>query len=193
MDRTIDAVTNVHATPGRVHAVLVSEPWRLVADAPSREAITSRCFTTRMRVGLAARLSLEHTVGVTFGHAEPGQHECATRLPVRWTPVGHDRLVPAFDGHLEVISTDGRGTQLRVVGRCRPPLGVLGRLGHAIAGGRVADRSIDDLLHRMGVRLDAEVLRRLDTAPYCAAARPAPLNDTGPAGRLAAPPSTHGR
>ena len=84
-------------------------------------------------------------------------------VPIRWVPVTHTRLLPSFDGVVEVVAVDG-GAELAISGTYGIPLGAVGRFGDGLLGRRVAQQSLRVLAARMAGEIDRHVARRLDHA-----------------------------
>lgn len=73
-------------------------------------------------------------------------------LPLWWEDSEHPQLFPTFDGGLEVRA-DGAGTEIRLVGSYRPPLGPLGRFADGLVGHRVVTASLESFLTDVADRL----------------------------------------
>jgi hypothetical protein len=92
---------------------------------------------------------------VTVGYGPPMEEDDGTAvLPLWWEATEHPWLFPTFDGGLEVEETHD-GTELRLVGSCRPPLGRLGAVADEIAGFRLARAALDAFLGEVADRLTA--------------------------------------
>jgi hypothetical protein len=102
--------------------------------------------------------AVRHDVKVMLG--VPCSAEGETWVPITWEPAGHARLLPNFDGVLEVVATDD-GTELSITGTYRIPLGAVGRFGDGVIGRRIAQQSIRGLATRMAGEIDRHVERRI--------------------------------
>ena len=87
------------------------------------------------------------------GFASVVEEEDGTRvLPLWWEAAEQSWLFPTFDGGLEIRPDDG-GTELRLEGRYRPPLGAAGALVNRAVLNRAATASLEALLDRLSARL----------------------------------------
>jgi hypothetical protein len=73
-------------------------------------------------------------------------------LPLWWEAADQPWLFPSFDGGLE-IRPDDAGTELRLEGHYRPPLGPAGALVNRAVLNRAATASLETLLDRMSAQL----------------------------------------
>jgi hypothetical protein len=73
-------------------------------------------------------------------------------LPLWWEAADQPWLFPTFEGGLEVRPGDG-GTELRLEGIYRPPLGAAGGLVNRTILNRAATASLESLLERVSERL----------------------------------------
>ena len=89
----------------------------------------------------------------------------AVVLPLAWQAADHPRRFPTFEGLLEVsaLSHHPPQVQLALLGTVRPPLGVVGAIGDAVAGRELGDGALRDLLDRIADRLVAVVAERAST------------------------------
>lgn len=92
----------------------------------------------------------------------------AVVLPLAWQAADHPRRFPTFKGLLEVsaLSNHPPQVQLALVGTVRPPLGVVGAIGEAVAGREIGDEALTDLLDRIADRLAAVVAERTATRSH---------------------------
>lgn len=73
-------------------------------------------------------------------------------LPLWWEAAEQPWLFPTFEGGLEVRPVPG-GTELRLEGRYRPPLGAAGCLVNRTILNRAASASLESLLESLSQRL----------------------------------------
>lgn len=66
-----------------------------------------------------------------------------------------------------------RGSRLTIAGSYGVPLGPIGKFGAAVVGHRLARAALDNLVEKLGRRLDTEAARRRASISY----RPAPYNE----------------
>ena len=128
-----------------------------VLGGDERHGERRRRFSMPLTVDLGAGTTLRQVVEVTAGRltSEGGG---VLRMPLAWTVTGR-QLFPTFEGAIE-IRPDEPGSELVLTGRYEVPSGLLGRVGDAAAGRRVAQRSLEELVAELGRRLDAVVERR---------------------------------
>jgi hypothetical protein len=109
---------------------------------------------TRIALNMRSGARLQQDVVVEIGLPVSDEH--LTRWPVSWHPVGHARVLPAFEGELELADT-APGTELTVSGSYRPPLGVVGVIVAGMVGHRVAEASVEGFIAATARRIDAAV------------------------------------
>ena len=149
--RPVELVRVVPVALDSAVAVFDREPHRLIG---SGRAYPIAWGELRADLGFqlpgAGRLGREVRVG--FG---PLIDEDGTRtLPVWWEAAEHPELFPTFDGGLELRAAPD-GTELRLVGSYRPPLGAWGRFADGLAGHRVVTASLEAFLEATAQRLTA--------------------------------------
>jgi hypothetical protein len=93
-------------------------------------------------------------------HNEPSRMS----MPLRWEAAEHPKLFPVMDGELRISNVEGREIELRLVGDLRPPLGAVGALADAVAGRRVAEKSLRGLLAEVAQRLQAKLVQHAGPA-----------------------------
>jgi hypothetical protein len=149
MERAVEARMLIGADAEAVMRVLLSDAGEVL----STDAV--------LTVEIVGAVSAEHAVEVVVG--EPRRRDISVIVPVAWYPVGHQRLLPSFVGDLEAESSVA-GTRLRLRGRYHVPLGVVGQLGDGLAGRRLAQHTISNLLEELAARLDE---RSTEAHPTC--------------------------
>jgi hypothetical protein len=152
------AMTRVAFAPAR--EVVLDDPGVVFSDARIAYERHPRNFRTELTIDLGSGASVHQEVRLQLD--DPQLHETGIVLPVRWRATGRERVLPAFDGALEVTAVR-RGTSLRLKGTYTIPMGVVGRVGDAVGGRRVARKSLSVLVGRLARRLETEVERRRDT------------------------------
>jgi hypothetical protein len=98
-------------------------------------------------------------------HAEVGPlitGHASLRMPVHWRAAEHPKLFPVMDGALDISDAAGNHIELRLVGEYRAPLGAVGALADALAGRRVAEKSLRGFLSEVASRLRAELVERTE-------------------------------
>jgi hypothetical protein len=80
------------------------------------------------------------------------------RVPLHWKAAEHPNLFPFMDGELHISDVAGNQIELRLVGEYRTPLGVVGAVADALAGRRVAEKSVHGFLAEVANRLEAKLI-----------------------------------
>lgn len=112
-----------------------------------------------------AGFDLARPVQVRFGELrELDRH--AVAVSIDWEAVEHPRRFPTFDGFIELsaMSSSPPQSQLALVGRVRPPLGVLGTVGEAAGGTAIGDTVLEAVVERVADRLTGAVADNAATA-----------------------------
>jgi hypothetical protein len=132
-------------------ALLRRDPHRVIGSH-----LGAPWTSTGIHVDLAVELFSGHQVAreVRIGVGPLIDDEGVLALPLWWQADDHPQLFPTFDGGLE-LRGDERGTELRLVGSYRPPLGVVGRFADGVVGHRVVMASLDGFLSAVAERLAA--------------------------------------
>ena len=155
MPRSRDAVAvlitrRVPRPPAEVHACLSTDPASLFQTGDESACMPDGRYPVPLHVSLAGA-HFDRTAAVGF--ASVVEEDDGTRiLPLWWEAAEQPWLFPTFDGGLEVRPDDG-GTQLRLEGRYRPPLGAAGALVNRAVLNRAATASLEALLDRLSARL----------------------------------------
>jgi hypothetical protein len=159
MQRAIEAATTSRVAFAPARGVVLDDPGVVFGDARTADEGRPRHFRTELTIDLGSGASVHQEVMLQL--EDPQLHEAGVVLPVRWRATGRERVLPAFDGALELTPVR-RGTSLRLKGAYTIPMGVVGRFGDAVGGRRVARRSLSALVERLARRLQTEVERRRD-------------------------------
>ena len=174
MERSVEASTTIGAAEARVRQVLLDDAGVMFRETHAVDGSRGRQVGTELSVDLGAGASVRQRVTVHLG--APRSTGSGLVLPLSWKAAGHDALLPTFDGEL-VVSRAGAGANLRLRGTYTVPLGALGRVGDRVVGGRIARRSLAELVERLAAGLEGEVERRVaffdpaPRAPRCGVAR----------------------
>jgi hypothetical protein len=86
------------------------------------------------------------------------------RVPLRWQAAEHPALFPVMDADLHVSDLDGGHIELRLAGDYHTPLGAVGAVADALAGRRVAEKSVHDFLADAAQRLEEALVEHAATA-----------------------------
>ena len=160
MQRGIEVAAATRLAFARVREVVLDDPGVVFSDARTADERPPRDFRTELTIDLGSGASMHQEVSLQLD--DPQLHEAGVVLPVRWRATGRERVLPAFDGALEVTAVR-RGTSLRLKGAYTIPMGLVGRFGDAMGGRRVARSSLSALVERLARRLETEVERRRDS------------------------------
>ena len=150
------------------HYAYVERPyeavWAKLAQAPRQvlggDEAPSDGSLTDLHVRRAG-IDLARAVKIKFGGlvAEDGM----ARMGLRWEARRHPQFFPVLEGILSlfpIVSGRRHVTQVGLVGRYRPPFGVLGDIGDRVAGEGVAvetvARFVDGVARRLEDQVDAE-------------------------------------
>ncbi|MGH9041013.1 MAG: hypothetical protein ACRDZ3_12360 [Acidimicrobiia bacterium] len=156
MDRALEGIVQVEASPERVIQILSRDPAGVLTGMPSDGR---GVFVAEIAVDLGGGTSLVHEVDVVFGRRP--DKGAVRRFGLSWRARDHQGAFPAFGGDLEV-HPDGNGSRLRLSGRYSVPFGAVGAFGDRLLGHRVARRSIQGFLEAAAARIDAAVAPKLD-------------------------------
>jgi hypothetical protein len=83
------------------------------------------------------------------------------RVPLHWAAAEHPNLFPVMDGALRISDVAGSQIELRLVGEYRIPMGAIGAVADALAGRRVAEKSLRGFLAEVAHRLQAKLSERV--------------------------------
>ncbi len=122
------------------------------------------CFTLSVSVPLGVRAggaAVTKDVDVSLvGEASPGETRV---IGIRWTPRGGGAF-PTFIGRLRAESVDESHALVLLEGRYAAPGGTLGRLFDAVAGTRIAQATLAQLLETVRSVVEAAYRTRIDMA-----------------------------
>lgn len=161
MEREIQATTSVRSPLAKAYDVFRDDPGAAFAPGTATsEERRNRRFVVGLAAPVGSGAAIDHDVELRVG--TPTIDDSEARVPIDWTPTGHQRLLPEFHGVL-VLRTEGRGrTSLELRGSYAVPLGPVGRFGDAVVGRRIGRTSVAALLERLARNLDQEVDRSAD-------------------------------
>ena len=80
------------------------------------------------------------------------------RVPLHWEAAEHPHLFPVMDGALYMSDLDGNQIEVRLVGEYGSPFGAVGAVADALAGRRVAQKSLHCFLTEVARRLEARLV-----------------------------------
>jgi hypothetical protein len=157
MQRPIQSSATAEVPFAKAREVVLDDLGALFGDVPAVHVEGVRVASMDLGVTLGAGASVHQAVALRV--APPRALENGLILPLSWRASGHDRLLPTFEGELE-ISKRRSLTRVRLAGTYTVPLGLVGRVGDGVVGWRVARRSIDALVERVARRLESAVRSR---------------------------------
>jgi hypothetical protein len=150
MRHAIDLAEHVHGTYWHAAAILKLELDPIIR-VPLEEL--------RFEIGGGA---ITRRVDAEVGPLQSGA--ASLSVPLQWKAAEHPNLFPAMRGELRISDTGGDSIELRLGGEYRPPLGAVGAVGDALAGRRVADKSLRGFLIEVARRLEAKLVEHADRA-----------------------------
>jgi hypothetical protein len=82
----------------------------------------------------------------------------AIYLPIEWHAAKQEDLFPSMQAELEVteLSPNPPLTQIAILGRYRPPMGVFGAIGDAMLGHRLAEATVRHFIIDVAARLESQ-------------------------------------
>jgi hypothetical protein len=155
--------------------LLVTDPSGVFAPRTHPD-VERRTFPMTLRVKSEHGATAMHQVAVALGIPDTAD---GARFPISWAPTSHRRTLPSFYGFVELSPTGDASDEaaLCISGRYTPPLGAPGKVFDAVAGHRLAARSIEDLTWYVAVRLGECAASRRETVPFHPAPAAEPLRD----------------
>jgi hypothetical protein len=150
MNHAIDLAERIPGTYWHAAAILKID-LDSVVKAPLEELrfeIGGGAVTRRVRAEIGPMVSEPSTMSV----------------PLRWRAAEHPKLFPVMEGELRISNVEGHEIELRLVGEFLSPLGVVGAVADALAGRRVAEKSLRRFLAEVATRLRARIIERTERA-----------------------------
>lgn len=181
MDRHLLAYAYVHRSFEEVCRLLSEDPAGVLGSEEHAGGRTDE-VVIELHVEVAGR-GVGKAARVEVGRLER-EAERVARLPLRWQAEGQAGLFPTMVADLEVypLAFEPRPlTQLVLVGHYRPPLWLLGAAADGIAGHRVAESAVHQLVedvrsrieHELGARENPEAGRGEEPGPASSDSEPA--------------------
>ena len=131
---------------------LLREPARMFPRAAPADRSGDGSYSATLKLDLGL-VEIGREVVVDIGEVKL-DHGIAI-VPLRWRASDHQGLFPVMDATLEVIalSDDLPECQISVIGRYQPPMGLLGSLGDAVAGQKIAQAVVTEFTTQVASRL----------------------------------------
>jgi hypothetical protein len=160
MERPIHTYDYIDEPFDDVTEILADTTATVLQSATTRAAEHARETVSRLRVPLGG-FEIARDVTIQIGTFDPIEAR-RVRVPIRFRAASRAALFPSVEADLEVqaLSLDPPYTQITLVGAYKPPLGVLGAAGDAIAGHRIAEIAIRRLVQEIVARLKTELASR---------------------------------
>ena len=142
VDRAANDV--VEALAGPEHAAFQAATLGAVAEANQ--------FRERLHVEVAG-LDIGKDVVIEVG--KPNDKGFAVFVPIKWHAASQTALFPSMDAELEIVplSHNPPRSQIGLLGRYRPPIGVFGAIGDAMLGHRIAEATVRRFVMELSSRL----------------------------------------
>jgi hypothetical protein len=150
MNHRIDIAEQILGTYWHAAAILKLELDPIIR-APLQEL--------RFEIGSSA---ITRRVDADVGPAETAP--TSLRVPLHWKAAEHQNLFPVMDAELHISDVAAEHIELRLVGEYRAPLGAVGAVADALAGRRVAERSLRRFLAEVARRLEAKLVEHAGRA-----------------------------
>lgn len=155
MRRHVYFYTHLEPAYAEVARVLAGEPAQWL---PQPAELTADGWRVRLLAdGALPPATVAHDAIVRLGDADEDERGGLLRA-ISWQSASVERLVPTLDGDLELVSLEGYGCQLSLMGSYRPPLSVIGEAGDRLFGHRVAEACVRRLVLDVAERLHAATL-----------------------------------
>lgn len=141
----------------RIVGILEAEAADVLAEATSAAVAQANVLVGTMEARLGA-FTIGRDVRIDVGPWQPLGAR-TIKLPLRWRAAEHPAIFPAMVGQLEVtaLSSHPAMTQVTFVGHYRPPVGLIGALGDALIGHRIAEASVHWFLEAVCAGLTAQI------------------------------------
>lgn len=121
---------------------------------PHLEGALAEGEAVRIRIGPGGPAWLGKTVAVRLG-APVGEDEDLA-IPLAWEATGPTGLFPRLEGELHLVALDPDRSELRLVGRYRPPLGRAGQVLDEALLARIARATVRSFLRRLARALEED-------------------------------------
>jgi hypothetical protein len=146
----------VNAGYERVRDVLRRDALAVCRAATKTAAARAESLASELHVNLGGfDIGTDIAISVIGVDERPGDVKSprTTRLSLEWEAARRPRLFPFMHATLIVYPLTSTETQLELVSRYDPPLGVVGAALDALVGHRIADASVHRLLSEVAAHL----------------------------------------
>jgi hypothetical protein len=156
--RYIDAPFDV------VAAILAQDAVGILQEASESSAGEAHAAHAHLRAHVAGE-DVARDVRIAVGPFEP-LGITRVRVPLHWEASRTPALFPVADAHVDVqaLSLHPPVTEVELTAAYEPPLGLLGALGDAVLGHRLAEEAVTRFVRDVCARLEVEVAARAATA-----------------------------
>ena len=155
MERTLYSYEYVNVPFDAVIRLLADHPDRILGSATD-EAATHADEVVRSLSARVAGVEVSHDTRIIVERFVPTGARSGV-LPLRWRSARAEALFPAMEAGLEVaaVSLHPPLTQVSLIGRYRPPLGIAGWAGDALVGHRIAEVAVRRFVRGVAATIEA--------------------------------------
>lgn len=152
MERQLYFFEYVNRKASDIIAIIENQALEVFQSATNTAIDKTEQFRSRLHVDFAG-FEIGRDVEIDLG--KPQDKGYAVVIPITWRAKDQAGLFPAMDAELEVAALDNISplSQISVVGRYRPPVGLLGAVGDAMLMHRVAEASVRNFVSDLAARL----------------------------------------
>lgn len=174
MTTTVSASADVPVSFVGVARLVADDPQALLPPPPAGRPVG----TFETVVELPGGTSVRQLVAAVIGDPEVTEESCVMSL--EWVPTGHQQLLPAFQGTVEVVAGEDRSqsaSTLRVSGDYQPPLRRAGAVADLALARRIAAPTLQALARSLARQLTERFVLGHQLGPWHPPAHPEPLRD----------------
>ena len=152
MERQLYFYDYVDRTASDIRAMIESHALDVFQTATDRAVEETGRFRSRLHVDIAG-FEIGRQVEIELGKADDRGY--AVCIPIKWRAKDQAGLFPAMHADLEIVALGDNPplTQIGLMGRYRPPAGLLGAAGDALLMHRVAEASVRRFVTELASRL----------------------------------------
>lgn len=152
MDRELYYFDYVSRKASDIVAMIDSRALEVFQRATDTALDMTATFRSRLHVEFVG-FEIGREVRIELG--KPRDAGYATFIPIKWHGKDQGGLFPSMDAELEITALDDQLplAQIGLLGRYRPPVGLLGAVGDAMLMHRIAEASVRHFVSDLAVRL----------------------------------------
>ena len=153
MERQLYFYEYVNRRASDIVAIVENRALEVFQSATNTALDKTEQFRSRLHVDFAG-FEVGREVEIELG--KPQDKGYAVVIPITWHAKDQAGLFPAMTAELEVAALDNMLplSQISVIGRYRPPVGLLGAVGDAMLMHRVAEASVRNFVSDLAARLN---------------------------------------